>query len=153
MQTSDVDQLFVERTDVATSDGASYNYDLCAVMLDGERTLLLHITGNHGARIARLIEDEVEQYLGIEDRHVKGEHESVAEKTERSDNSLRPVPNREPISLQQDNPIRFGTLTIVAMVLFVVLCIASAWVSQKPDLVDDFIFTIWGGQDAIESGG
>lgn len=67
----EVDQLFCEERINRSRNGASYSYDLSAVMKDGKRQKL--VLGLDTPENALFLEQQIEGYLGISDRPVAGE--------------------------------------------------------------------------------
>lgn len=69
----ELEQLFCEERIHRTKNGTSYTYELHAILRDGNRIKLL--SGLNAPEEAFFLEQEMERFLGIEDRAVPGELE------------------------------------------------------------------------------
>jgi len=67
----DLQQLYCSEKRHSSKNGASYSYQLCAVLQDGREIKL--VSGLESPEIARFLEQEIEHSLHIEDRPVPGE--------------------------------------------------------------------------------
>ncbi len=67
----DIKQFFCKEKVSHSDSGTSYSYDVYADLRDGESKKLL--SGLNSAEQALFIEQELERYLGIQDRPVRGE--------------------------------------------------------------------------------